>query len=91
MRKRTYSLEGIKAILESKRIQRDCLIRQQEMIGLILKHGEELRSVTMLWLAGEDNFNRWVSEPASAEASIERSKELLAKVEQEIASLEAQL
>jgi hypothetical protein len=45
----------------------------------------------MLWLAGEDNFNRWVSEPASAEASIERSKELLAKVEQEIASLEAQL
>ena len=91
MAERTYTKEEeIELQLYVLELMRQCLIHQQKMMRIIFEHREKLRTVGMLWLAGEDNFNRWVDEPASCEADLRRSMEQFVYIEEEILEIQSQ-
>ncbi len=88
---RTFkSKEEIEALLEGEELKKKCMLVRIQMIEFILQHGENVSDdATIRWLAGKENFDRWLKEPDAAREAIEESREMAAKHEQRISELKA--
>jgi cell division protein FtsB len=86
-----YTTEETKNLLEINRLMRQALVDRIVVIEALLAYGEKLRYEVVRLIVGEETFKRWLTVPGAGEAEIERLREEITEIEQEISDLEAQL
>ena len=86
-----YTTEEIKTLLEIHKFTKKTLLDRIKLIEAVVKYGEKLRCVAMHMPVDKETLDRWLTESGAAEAAIQKTKQEITEIEQEISNLEVQL